>query len=51
VKICAGLFDLGMKETWLTDAGTGEKRGNFEGFGKGDQIIADRAYGTMPGIE
>jgi hypothetical protein len=46
-----GLFDLGMKETRLADAKTGETLRNFEGFGKDDLIIADRAYGTLTGIE
>jgi hypothetical protein len=46
-----GLFDLGMKEMRLTDAKTGEKLSNFESFGKDDLIIADRAYGTIAGME
>jgi hypothetical protein len=46
-----GLFDLGMKEMRLTDAKTGEKLSNFERFGKDDLVIADRAYGTIAGIE
>jgi hypothetical protein len=48
---CVGLFDLGMKEMRLTDAKTGEKLSNFQSFGKDDLIIADRAYGTIAGIE
>jgi hypothetical protein len=46
-----GLFDLCMKEMRLTDAKTGEKLGNFQSFGKDDLVIADRAYGTITGIE
>jgi hypothetical protein len=40
-----------MRETRLTEAKTGEKLGNFQSFAKGDFIIADRAYGTMAGLE
>jgi hypothetical protein len=46
-----GLFDLSMKEIRLTDAKTGEKLSNFRCFEKDDLIIADRAYGTITGIE
>ncbi|MDR2247807.1 MAG: hypothetical protein LBE17_14245 [Treponema sp.] len=46
-----GLFDLGMKEMRLTDAKTGERLSNFGSFGKGGLIIADRAYGTLAGME
>jgi hypothetical protein len=35
----------------LTDAKTGEKLSNFQNFGKGGVIIADRAYGTIAGME
>jgi hypothetical protein len=41
---------LAEKSAWLEQK-TGEKRGSFEGFGKDDLIIADRAYGTLTGIE
>jgi hypothetical protein len=40
-----------MKEMRLTDAKTGEKLSNFQSFGKDDLVIADRAYGTIAGIE
>jgi hypothetical protein len=40
-----------MKEMRLTDAKTGEKLSNFQSFAQGDLIIADRAYGTIAGIE
>jgi hypothetical protein len=40
-----------MKEMWLADAKMGEKLSNFERFGKDALIIADRAYGTIGGIE
>jgi hypothetical protein len=46
-----GLFDLGMKELRLTDGKTGEKLSKFQRFGKDDLVIADRAYGTIAGIE
>jgi hypothetical protein len=46
-----GLFDLSMKEMRLTEAKRGEKLSNFERFGKDDLVIADRAYGTIGGIE
>jgi hypothetical protein len=46
-----GLFDLGMKEMRLTDGKRGEKLSNFQRFGKDDLIIAERAYGTIAGIE
>ncbi|MDR2246181.1 MAG: transposase, partial [Treponema sp.] len=35
----------------LTDAKTGEKLSNFQRVGKGGVIIADRAYGTIAGME
>jgi hypothetical protein len=35
----------------LTDAKTGEKLSNVQSFGKGGVIIADRAYGTIAGME
>jgi hypothetical protein len=40
-----------MKEMRLTDAKTGEKLSNIQSFGKDDLVIADRAYGTIAGIE
>jgi hypothetical protein len=40
-----------MKEPRLTGAKTGEKPGNFQCFGKYDPVIADRAYGTIAGME
>jgi hypothetical protein len=46
-----GLFDLGMKEMYLTDGKTGEKLSNVQNFTKGDLVAADRAYGTRAGIE
>jgi hypothetical protein len=46
-----GLFDLGMKEMRLTDGKTGEKLSNFQNFTKGDLVVANRAYGTIAGIE
>jgi hypothetical protein len=46
-----GLFDLGIKETRLTDAKTEEKLSHFQSFAKGDLIITDRAYGTIAELE
>jgi hypothetical protein len=46
------LFSLGMVEMSLTDIKTGEKLTNFKGFGKNDiVVVADRAYGTIAGME
>jgi hypothetical protein len=50
-RYSAGLFDLRVKEMRLTGAKTGEKPGNFESIEKEDPVIADRAYGTIGGIE
>jgi hypothetical protein len=44
------LFTLGAGEFHLTDRRTGEKLSNFAGFGEGDIVMGDRAYGTLPGI-
>ena len=44
------LFTLAAKEFLITDMRTGEKLANFKLFGKNDIIVADRAYGNMPGL-
>jgi hypothetical protein len=44
------LFTLAAKEFVTTDMRTGEKLANFERLGKGDIVMGDRAYGTLPGI-
>jgi hypothetical protein len=44
------LFTLEARELLITDRRTGEKLGNFKLFRKGDIVIGDRAYGTLPGI-
>jgi hypothetical protein len=40
-----------MIEMSLTDIKTGEKLSNFKELGADDIVMADRAYGTIPGIE
>jgi hypothetical protein len=40
-----------MIEMSLTDIKTGEKLANFKELGANDIVMADRAYGTIPGIE
>jgi hypothetical protein len=44
------LFALSAREFLITDNKTGERLGNFKRLGKGDIVIGDRAYGTLPGI-
>jgi len=44
------LFTLAAKEFLVTDIRTGEKLRNFQKFGKNDIVMADRMYGTIPGI-
>ena len=44
------LFTLATREFLITDEKTGEKLVNFKELGKNDIVIADRAYGTVPGI-
>ena len=48
---CVDLFTLGMKEMRLTEAGAGERLSLFERLGPGDVVLADRAYGTIQGLE
>ena len=42
------LFTLSAREMTVTDKSTGEKLSNFKLLGKGDIIIGDRIYGTLP---
>jgi len=44
------LFTLEAREFSITDEKTGEKLTNFKKLGKDDIVIADRMYGTPPGI-
>jgi hypothetical protein len=44
------LFTLCAREFLITDMKTGEKPANFKRFGKGDIVLGDRIYGTLPGI-
>ena len=44
------LFTLGAREFVRTDMRTGERLANFKKFGKGDIVMGDRIYGTLPGI-
>jgi len=45
------LFQLKLIEMHLTEAKEGEKLSRFENIGKNDIIMADRAYGTVKGVE
>lgn len=45
------LFHMELVEMHLTEAKEGEKLTRFENIGQNDIIIADRAYGTLRGIE
>jgi hypothetical protein len=47
---CIELFTLGAREFLITDGRTGERLANFKELGKDDIVVADRAYGTAPGI-
>ena len=44
------LFTLEAREFLVTDRRTGEKLVNFRMIGKGDIVVGDRIYGTVPGI-
>jgi len=44
------LFTLEAREFLITGEETGEKLTNFKKLGKGDIVIADRAYGSLAGI-
>jgi len=44
------LFTLEAREFSITDEKTGEKLANFKKLGKDDIVMADRMYGTPPGI-
>jgi len=44
------LFTLAAREFVMTDRRTGEKLVNFKKLGKGDIVMGDRIYGTLPGI-
>lgn len=44
------LFTLSAHELHITDEKTGEKLSNFKKLRKGDIVMGDRIYGTMPGI-
>jgi hypothetical protein len=48
---CVELFSLCMKEMKFTETKQGEKLVNFEKLGADDVVVADRAYGTIQGIE
>jgi hypothetical protein len=48
---CLDLFSLGIRELQVTDITVGEKIRNFTGLGKKDIVMADRMYGTIPGME
>lgn len=45
------LFQLKLVEMNLTEAKEGEKLSRFNKIGEKDIIMADRAYGTIKGIE
>ena len=44
------LFTLAARELLVTDRKTGEKLPNFKRIGNNDIVVADRAYGNMPGL-
>jgi len=44
------LFTLSCSEFVVTGIDNGEKLANFKQFKKGDIVMGDRAYGTLPGI-
>ena len=44
------LFALDVRELLVTDRKTGEKLANFKRVGKGEVVMGDRIYGTLPGI-
>ena len=44
------LFTLAAWELHVTDIKTGEKLSNFKKMEKGDIVMGDRMYGTLPGI-
>ena len=44
------IFTLAARELLVTDQKTGEKLTNFRHLGKNDIVVADRAYGNMPGV-
>ena len=44
------LFALAAREFLVTDRRTGEKLASFKQLGKGDIVMGNRAYGTLPGI-
>jgi hypothetical protein len=44
------LFTLAVRELLVTDRNTGERLANFKVLGKDDIVVADRAYGNMPGL-
>jgi hypothetical protein len=48
---CLDLFTLGVRELGVTKITEGEKVSRFQGIGKGDVVIGDRAYGNRPGIQ
>jgi len=50
LHFCLDLFTLASHELHVTDIKTGEKLSNFKKFGKGDIVMGDRIYGTLPGI-
>ena len=47
---CLDIFTLAAQELHVTDIMTGEKLANFKKLGKGDIVMGDRMYGTIPGI-
>ena len=44
------LFTLSAREVMVTDKSIGEKLSNFKQLGRGDIIIGDRIYGTLPAV-
>jgi hypothetical protein len=48
---CVDAFTLAMQALQLTERGGGEKLSRFEQFGPHAVVVADRVYGTLPGME
>jgi hypothetical protein len=47
---CLDAYTLSMKEMHLTNKENGEKLSRFEQLGPNVIVVADRVYGTIPGI-
>jgi hypothetical protein len=48
---CLDAYTLSMEEMHLTNGQNGEKLSRFEQLGSNDVVVADRIYGSIPGME